>query len=403
MIYYFIYHDIMSEKMIHKREFRIACNQMSIELLKSLDAFLNKNILLENIENSSAHLDCNNIELNGKILSEILENENFITDFNNDFSIYLRVSNTEPYNVFWINILKKEDIRIFGSIENTKEDIVIGKKELIERFIKENFIKNEQTIQQSEEQSQVQTITLIKKDLSWNVPAIKLSSRDFADIENLMLQDLYNIQEYKIIAIPSTNYVKKQQNANSYKFKSVTELLSCNDLLQNIKNYSIQFSIIADGINLVLSLTNDNWGRNLKASGKNQTLYYGKYTLLKEYLNTKKNWYYGIYNEYFKIFLITILFLFVSYSALKMGYYFADNNYLLGFKYIISSVLFLICVSITPFIFPKNNFYFDNITPKRFPEEVTQGLWSVIVTIVGGLCVNLLTPAFQNLLNKIFK
>ena len=45
MIYYFIYHDIMSEKMIHKREFRIVCNQMSIELLKSLDAFLNKNIL----------------------------------------------------------------------------------------------------------------------------------------------------------------------------------------------------------------------------------------------------------------------------------------------------------------------------------------------------------------------
>ena len=193
MIYYFIYHDIMSEKRIHKREFRIVCNQMSIELLKSLDAFLNKNILPANIENSSAHLDCNNFELNGKILSEILENENFITDFNNDFSIYLRVSNTEPYNVFWINILKKEDIRIFGSIENTKEDIVIGKKELIERFIKENFVKNEQTIQQSEEQSQVQTITLIKKDLSWNVPAIKLSSRDFADIENLMLQDLYNI------------------------------------------------------------------------------------------------------------------------------------------------------------------------------------------------------------------
>lgn len=402
MIYYFIYHDIMSEKMIHKREFRIACNQMSIELLKSLDAFLNKNILPANIENSSAHLDCNNFELNGKILSEILENENFITDFNNDFSIYLRVSNTEPYNVFWINILKKEDIRIFGSIENTKEDIVIGKKELIERFIKENFVKNEQTIQQSEEQSQVQTITLIKKDLSWNVPAIKLSSRDFADIENLMLQDLYNIQEYKIIAIPSTNYVKKQQNANSYKFKSVTELLSCNDLLQNIKNYSIQFSIIADDINLTLSLTNDNWARNLKASGKNQTLYYGKYILLKEYLNTKKNWYYGIYNEYFKIFLITILSLFVSYSALKMGYYFAGKKYSLVLIYVLLNLMLFIGIFLTPMALPKNNFYFDTTSPNRLPKFI-QGLWGVIVTIVIGLFINLLTPACQNFLSKIFK
>ena len=131
MIYYFIYHDIMSEKMIHKREFRIVCNQMSIELLKSLDAFLNKNILPANIENSSAHLDCNNFELNGKILSEILENENFITDFNNDFSIYLRVSNTEPYNVFWINILKKKISESLVLLKIQKKILLSGKKNLL--------------------------------------------------------------------------------------------------------------------------------------------------------------------------------------------------------------------------------------------------------------------------------
>ena len=41
-------------------------------------------------------------------------------------------------------------------------------------------------------------------------------------------------------------------------------------------------------VDIRLSFTNDKWFRTLDASGKNQTLYYGKYILLRDYLTTKK-------------------------------------------------------------------------------------------------------------------
>ena len=231
----------MTEKTIYKREFRVVCNQISIELLKLLDDFFNEKILPENIEYSSTHFDCDSFKLNGKTLSEILENEKFINNFNNNFSIYLSICNTNPYSNFRITILKEDGIRIFGSIENTKEDIVIGQKEIIERFLKKNFIRNELSIQQTVAPIEKSPVNIIKKNLSWYIPAINLTLQDLIDLENLIKQDFNNIRKYEILVSPTRKYIHKQQNAPQYSLNSIIEIKAKNELLNNINNYSIKF------------------------------------------------------------------------------------------------------------------------------------------------------------------
>lgn len=390
----------MTEITTYKREFKIACNQISIELLKSLDDFLNKNILPENIERSSARFECNSFELTGKILPEILENEKFITNFNNNFSIYLSIRNANPYSKFSIIILKEASIRIFGSIENIKEDIVIGQKEIIERFLKEKFIRNELPIQQTATPAKTSSVYIIKKNLSWKIPAIKLTLQDLIDLENLIRQDFNNVCEYEILASPTQKYIHKQQNAPQYSFGSITEFKAQNQLLNNINNYSIKFLVSADDIKINLSFTNKDWLRTLDVSGKNQTLYYGKYMLLKDYLTTKKTWYSCIYSPLFANFLSVILLSILSYSIIVILHNIAKGDYIQGIKYILFIIISSLFIFLTPNILHKNNFEFLE-TPKNRLTNIFQRLWSIIGAIILGLFINIITPYFQNLLNKI--
>lgn len=384
----------------YKREFEVACNQISIELLKSLDDFLNKNILPENIEYSSARFECDSFELNGKILPEILENEKFITNFNNNFSIYLSIRNTNPYSRFTIIILKKAGIRIFGFIENIKEDIVIGQKEIIGRFIKEKFVRNELTIQQTATPAKTSSVSIIKKNLSWKIPAIKLALQDFIDLENLIRQDFNDVCKYKILASPTQKYIHKQQNAPQYSFGSITEFKAQTQLLNNINNYSIKFLVSADDIEINLSFTNEDWSRALNVSGKNQTLYYGKYMLLKDYLTTKKTWYSCIYGPLFTNFLPVMLLTILSYSIMVISYNIAKGDYIQGIKYILFLIISSLFIFLTPKILHKNNFEFSKTSNNQL-TNIFQYLWSAIGTIILGLFINIITPHFQNLLNKI--
>lgn len=392
----------MTEKTIYKREFRVVCNQISIELLKLLDDFFNEKILPENIEYSSTHFDCDSFKLNGKTLSEILENEKFINNFNNNFSIYLSICNTNPYSNFRITILKEDGIRIFGSIENTKEDIVIGQKEIIERFLKKNFIRNELSIQQTVAPIEKSPVNIIKKNLSWYIPAINLTLQDLIDLENLIKQDFNNIRKYEILVSPTRKYIHKQQNAPQYSLNSIIEIKAKNELLNNINNYSIKFLILADGIDIRLSFTNDNWSRVLDASGKNQTLYYGKYILLRDYLTTKKTWYSSIYSPQFINFLPIILLPIWICSIVAISYCIAIGEYLQGSKYILFLIIFSLFIFLTPKILHKNNFEFLE-TSKNQLTNIVQWLWSAIGTIILGLFINIITPYFQNLIDKILK
>ena len=390
----------MTEKTIYKREFRVVCNQISIELLKSLDDFLNKNIFPEHIEYSSAQLVCNNFKLKENILSDILKNEKFINNFDNNFSIYLSIRNTNPYSDFSITILKEDGIRILGSIENTKEDIVIGQKEIIERFLKENFIRNELTIQQTVSPIEKSPINIIKKNLSWNIPAINLTFQDLIDLENLIKQDFNDIYKYEILVSPTEKYIHKQQNAPQYCLNSIIEIKAKNELLNNINNYSIKFLILADGIDIRLSFTNDKWFRTLDASGKNQTLYYGKYILLRDYLTTKKTWYSSIYSPQFINFLPIILLPILSYSIVAISYNIAKGEYLQGSIYISFLIVFSLFIFFTPKILHKNNFEFLENSKNQL-TNIVQWLWSAIGTIILGLFINIITPYFQNLIYRI--
>lgn len=131
---------------------------------------------------------------------------------------------------------------------------------------------------------------------------------------------MIDIKKYEINVEPNKKYLQKRTNAPKYTFNSVSEFKEHNDLLKNIKNYSIKFELRTTEISVNFEFSNENnFLDKLYADGKNQTLYYGKYKLLTDYLNTKKNWYYLIYNYKFSILMslliLLILFCYLLYIA----------------------------------------------------------------------------------------
>ena len=305
-------------------EYQVDCNKISIDLLESLDRYLlEKGIIPQNIFKSYVSFEYENCTMRTDSLSELFNKEQFILNFDKDFSISLVYYECKLKSYIYLSIKKtKEKTTFKGTIQNREEHIAIGHKEVLEKFLKDNFIEEkvvEQERNDNDKQAENKTAirTIKKKSLEWDIPSIKLTLEDLHEIEFILKQDLIDIKKYEINVEPNKKYLQKRTNAPKYTFNSVSEFKEHNDLLKNIKNYSIKFELRTTEISVNFEFSNENnFLDKLYADGKNQTLYYGTYKLLTDYLNTKKNWYYLIYNYKFSILMsLLILFCYLLYIA----------------------------------------------------------------------------------------
>ena len=410
----------MAQEIKYTSEYRVDCNKISIDLLKSLNEFLSKQNLLCQNERQGINFKCDNFELSETSFVNILNNKNFISNIDKNFSITIIVLKEDLSDFFSLFITKdNNEIKISGSIKDINEHTVVGYKEVLEKFLKDNFIEKkviEQEINDEDNQAEninnivvtsINTVenkiankTLVKKSLKWDIPSVKLTLEDLTEIEFILKQDLIDIKEYEINVEPNKKYLQKRTNAPKYTFNSVSQFQDHDDLLKNIKNYSIKFELRTTEISVNFEFSNENnFLDTLYADGENQTLYYGKYKLLTDYLNTKKNWYYWLYSENFRYFICPLMFSITTLLMLLLFFESVEKNlWIKTLKIFLFYTIFLVLFFNTKKVFKKYNFSF--IKEKIFEKSKW---YDILFTIAIGLFVNIITPCFQSFINNILK
>lgn len=385
----------MTQDATYSSKYDISCNKISIDLLKSLDKFLlEKGIIPQNILNSHVFFDYENCTIHAVSLSELFDKEQFILNFDKDFSISLTCNECELKSSIYLSIKKtKEKLTIYGDIQNSEEHIAIGHKEVLEKFLKDNFIEEkvvEQERNDNDKQAENKTAirTIEKKSLEWDIPSVKLTLEDLTEIEFILKQDLIDIKKYKINVEPNKKYLQKRTNAPKYTFNSVSQFQDHDDLLKNIKNYSIKFELRTTEISVNFKFSNENnFLDTLYADGENQTLYYGKYKLLTDYLNTKKNWYAIIYNFKFLAIIFPVCSLLVAFWATYMGVCISSKSWIKLILLLICAITFTLLLIFTPRILIKYNLKLQK--NNKFWEssyfQIFAFIISNLITIIGAI------------------
>ena len=233
----------MTQEIKYTSEYRVDCNKISIDLLKLLDKFLNEQNLICPNERQGINFKCDNLELSDTSFLNLLNNEKFISNIDKNFSITIIVFKEDLFDFFSLFITKdNNEIKISGSIKDINEHTVVGYKEVLEKFLKDNFIE-EKVIEQeiSDEDKRAENInnivvtsintvenkiankTLVKKNLEWDIPSVKLTLEDLTEIEFILKQDLIDIKKYEINVEPNKKYLQKRTNAPKYTFNSVSQ------------------------------------------------------------------------------------------------------------------------------------------------------------------------------------
>lgn len=366
----------MAQEIKYTNEYRVDCNKISIDLLKLLDKFLNEQNLICQNERQGINFKCDNLELSDTSFLNLLNNEKFISNIDKNFSITIIVFKEDLFDFFSLFITKdNNEIKISGSIKDINEHTVVGYKEVLEKFLKDNFIE-EKVIEQeiSDEDKQAENInnivvtsinpvenkiankTLVKKNLEWDIPSVKLTLEDLTEIEFILKQDLTDIEEYEINIEPNKKYLQKRTNAPKYTFNSVSQFQDYDDLVKNIKNYSIKFELRTAEISVNFGFSNEySYLNKLYAYGGNQTLYYGKYKLLTDYLNIKKSWYAYIYNDKFLAIIFPVCSLLVAFWATYMGICISSKSWIKLILLLICAITFTLLLIFTPRILIKYN------------------------------------------------
>ena len=88
----------------------------------------------------------------------------FILNFDKDFSISLTCYECELKSSIYLSINKtKEKITFNGTLQNSEEHIAIGHKEVLEKFLKDNFIEEKVVEQErNDNDKQAENKTAIK-------------------------------------------------------------------------------------------------------------------------------------------------------------------------------------------------------------------------------------------------
>lgn len=387
----------MAQEIKYTSEYRVNCNKISIDLLKSLDKFLlEKGFIPKNILDSYTYFEYENCTIRTESLSELINNEQFVLNIDKDFSISLTCYECELKSSIYLSINKtKEKITFNGTLQNSEEHIAIGHKKVLEKFLKDNFIEEkviEQERNDNDKQAENKTAirTIEKKSLEWDIPSVKLTLEDLTEIEFILKQDLINIKKYKINVEPNKKYLQQRTNAPKYTFNSVSQFQEHDDLVKNIKNYSIKFELRTTEISVNFEFSNENnFFDTLYADGENQTLYYGKYKLLTDYLNTKKNWYYLIYNYKFSILMFLLILLILFCDLLYIAIFFLEAHNL---RNAVSCLIYFFSIVLLYYLTPKilikhniqlkqNNKFWESSTFQFF-IFVILNLITIVLTII---------------------
>ena len=384
----------MAQEIKYTSEYRVDCNKISIDLLKLLDKFLNEQNLICQNERQGINFKCDNLELKDTSFLNLLNNEKFISNIDKNFSITIIVFKEDLFDFFSLFITKdNNEIKISGSIKDMNEHTVVGYKEVLEKFLKDNFIEEkviEQEINCNNKQAENKTAnkTIVKKSLKWDIPSVKLTLEDLTEIEFILKQDLIDIKEYEINVEPNKKYLQKRTNAPKYTFNSVSQFQDHDDLLKNIKNYSIKFELRTTEIFVNFGFSNESSYLNkLYAYGGNQTLYYGKYKLLTDYLNTKKNWYAFIYNDKFLAIIFPVCSLLVAFLATYMVVCISSKSWIKLILLLICAITFTLLLIFTPRILIKYNLKLQK--NNEFWEssyfQIFAFIISNLITIIGAI------------------
>ena len=396
----------MAQEIKYTSEYRVDCNKISIDLLKSLNEFLSKQNLLCQNERQGINFKCDNLELSDTSFLNLLNNEKFISNIDKNFSIIILVFKEDLNDFFSLYLTRdNNEIKISGNIKDKDEYVAIGRKEVLEKFLKDNFIEEKvkrQEINDNDKQAKnkATNITYVKKHLEWNIPSIRLNLDNLIELESLLKQDLINIEEYEINVEPNEKYLQRHSNVPKYTFKSAEEFQNHDDLLKNIKNYSIEFRLNAAELSIYFKLSNEsNYLNKIYINGENQTLYYGKYKLLTDYLNTKKNWYYWLYSKIFSFCIYPMMFLLVTLlTSIIFCESIAKILWVKSVEIFLFYTTFLILFFNTTNVFKKYNFSF--IKEKFFAKSK---LFEIIYSLILAVLANIITPYFQDLKNIILK
>lgn len=360
-----------------------------------------KNLLLEFENLIKEKLDSNNLDCNVTIycehrkvakasLDEIFDIKEIDENFEKISSIVMDISDKDSKNRILIMIFYNETFNeLQCSISSSKENFTLGLYDILENFIQNKFVKplnisdNEDADNSNSNTKTINKITTIKikTSLEKKLTSLSLSMDDLREFESLMLQDLENIKEYTIKITPTDNYLKRKQNVDGYHYNSIQDLSNNERLLGEINNYIINFNLVSTGIYIDMRLSNEFWSSSyIKAYGSNQTLYYGKFSLLEKFLNTKRTWYFPIYLDIFCIVYPSILAMFSL--ALLMTFLNGLFKHTISLK-ALSLLLIIILFNLVVFrILPKIKFNLKK-TSAWYENQNFQFFLMIILTIIG--------------------
>lgn len=295
--------------------------EFSIEKILKLEKFVLEKLNAEEIK-TEIFLSCGACQVSKTFLSEIFDIDEIKDNFLEITSIYARYSNAQSYNEnIIIQIYNADEYKSLRmKFDSKSKAIAIENKQLFENFLSMNFKKENVKIEKDVKKSlninnyDKANKKKVNKPLQQFINTIILSKEDLLVIEDLILQDLHNDYKYLILLKPSEKYIEKNPNAKEYSFETISQIDNDIKIWKDINNYDLTMSLNSTEINIELKLE-QNTTYNLSqifSSGSNQTLYYGKFYLLKDFLKFRKPWYWFLYKDFFITMLIIILISIIS-------------------------------------------------------------------------------------------
>lgn len=294
--------------------------ELSKDVLLELEKFIQDKLTTSDID-SKVWITSETWNTSGATLLEVLESEEITNNLNGLKSLHLYYDNqscNEHINVIIINSIGSITIRI----DSTSETFVMGVHEIIKQYILQNFIKNREILSQEEANNvneNKKAHSKINEPLLKYIKAIALTVEDLKTIENLMLQDLDDNAKYEIKVKSTDKHLKKNPSLQEYTFSSVAELRQDESgIVENSDNYNFTFQLKKEDVNIELFLSHEfpYNSTNLRTSGENQTLYYGKFLLLNKFIKCKEPWYKIFHTIFFSIEYYIFIYSFVSVSIL---------------------------------------------------------------------------------------
>lgn len=219
--------------MNYSYEVEIKNFELSIEKFIDLEKFIQQKLNTKNIK-TEIFLFCGPRKIHEDSLFDIFNNKEIKENFSETTSIYAKYYNADFFEeqiiLNLINTTELKSLRI--QIESKSETTALGNKNLFEKFLSKNFTKKYTTDKTNEtlssnEHSSCEIISKNSNEpLTQYIDSIILSKEDLFSIEDIILQDLDLVHNYKCLVTlrPTEKYIEKNPNTKEHSFTTVREI-----------------------------------------------------------------------------------------------------------------------------------------------------------------------------------